>query len=87
MPCNDGRSTSTTLGREPSRRSCSHSQWEQRSDSELGHQCVATVAHVNITSVYTPLEQVVVHEIYGTRIAINVVVIKCETDKLSDNTS
>ena len=47
---------------------------------------VATLTNVNITLVYTPLEQVVVHEIYGARIAINAVLIKCETDKLSDKT-
>ena len=31
-------------------------------------------------------EQVVVHEIYRARLAVNTVLIKCETDKLSDNT-
>ena len=31
-------------------------------------------------------EQVVVHEIYGARIAVNTLLIKCETDKLSDKT-
>ena len=36
--------------------------------------------------VYTPLEKVVVHEIYRARFAINTVLIKCETDKLSDKT-
>ena len=36
--------------------------------------------------VYTPLEKVVVHEIYRAQIAINTVLIKCETDKLSDKT-
>ena len=66
MPCYDGRSKSTThLHTRP--RECfervTRSYTEANESRAVTVSEVATVANVNITSVYTPLEQSVVHEI------------------------
>ena len=84
-PQNTGLNKSTTLCR------ASHaSDWERvtlhmSQPNESRAVCRDFDKRKHYFSLHTS-EQVVVHEIYGAQIAVNTVLIKCETDMLSDRT-
>ena len=82
----DGRNKPTTLRRPSVARtvcdtvsSQGTSQWQSRA------VCRAFDKRKHYFGLHIP-EQVVVYEIYRARLAVNTVLIKCETDKLSDKT-